>query len=415
MRDSRLIMFALFKSSSLRRFFLAHFQSELGSGAAYVALALVAYHRLHSGWAIAVVLLADFLPGIVLSAPVGALADRVSRKRLVIAAELLRAGAFIALAIIPSFPATVAFALAAGVGTALFRPTVNAAMPSLLTDEQRSPGVALFGAMISVGMTAGPALTALVVLAGSATLVLAANGATFLVSAALLWGVPLDRGNAADEAPRKPGSVWSATVDGARAASQIPGIVALLVISAVSVLAGGLMNVAEPLLATGPLGAGGSGYSLLVAAYGAGMVGGSLATARAGSSLGGLRRRLLLGLALEGIGMLGSASAPSLDWALASFALTGFSNGLMMGPGLRLFQELVGERLLGRVFGLRNMLFNAAFVLAFLSAGALLGALGARAVFALGGIGMVLLAVAGGAAFRPDREHEMVPAIPETA
>ena len=73
-------MLALFKSRSLRRFFLAHGQSELGSGAAYVALVLVAYHRLHSGWAIAVVLLADFLPGIVLSAPCGALADRVSRR-----------------------------------------------------------------------------------------------------------------------------------------------------------------------------------------------------------------------------------------------------------------------------------------------------------------------------------------------
>ncbi|MGH2895582.1 MAG: MFS transporter, partial [Solirubrobacteraceae bacterium] len=88
-------MLALLKTPSLRRFFLAHLQSELGTGAAYVALLLVGYQRLHSGWAIALVLLADFLPGIVLGAPLGALADRLPRRRLMIGADLLRAGAFV--------------------------------------------------------------------------------------------------------------------------------------------------------------------------------------------------------------------------------------------------------------------------------------------------------------------------------
>jgi hypothetical protein len=54
-------LLSLLKTPSLRRFFLAHLQSELGTGAAYVALLLVAYHRLHSGWAISLVLLADFV------------------------------------------------------------------------------------------------------------------------------------------------------------------------------------------------------------------------------------------------------------------------------------------------------------------------------------------------------------------
>ena len=97
-----LTLFALLKSSSsLRRLFGAQLQSELGTSAAYVALVLVAYHRLHSAWAIAVVMLADFVPGIVLAVPFGALADRFSRKRLVVGADLLRAAAFLALAVDP--------------------------------------------------------------------------------------------------------------------------------------------------------------------------------------------------------------------------------------------------------------------------------------------------------------------------
>jgi MFS family permease len=413
-------MFKLLKSSSsLRRFFAARFQSELGDGAAYVALVLVAYQRLHSGWAIALVLLADFLPGVVLSVPFGALADRFSRRRMAIAADLLRAGAFIALVLVPSFGATVGFALLAGVGTALFHPAVNAALPGLVTEEQRSPATALNGAMSSIGLTVGPAFTAVLLLFSSPTLILAVNGATFLVSALLLSSVPFGCGTAARAEPIDPanaqhasdpdpersrGSLWSSTIDGMRSAAHIPGVGALLLVGAISVLAGGLMNIAEPLLATGPLRAGNAGYSVLVSAYGVGMVAASLINARAGSGITSLRRRLLLGILVEGIGMIGSAAAPSLSWAIASFALTGASNALLIGSEIRLFQELVSERLLGRVFGLRDTLCNVAFVVAFLTAGAVLGLLGVQAVFALGGGALVALAAISTTALRPGRD-----------
>ena len=189
----------------------------------------------------------------------------------------------------------------------------------------------------------------------------------------------------------------------------------LLLIGTGSALAGSLMNVAEPLLATGPLGAGSSGYSILVAVYGGAMVIVTVALSRAGSSVGGLRSRLLVGLLLQGVGMIGSATAPSLTWALASFAVTGVGNTLAVGPEIRLVQELVDERLLGRVFGLRDMLVNIAYVAASLSAGAVLAELGVRAVVALGGAGLVLLAIAGLLGFRPDRSCEPLAAVAEPA
>ena len=348
---------ALLKSPATRRFFIAHFQSELGNGAAYVALVLVAYHRLHSGSAIALVLLADFLPGIVFAAPFGALADRFSRRSLAVGADLLRAGAFTALAVVPSFAATVVLALLAGVGTALFRPAVSASLSGLVKDEQRSPAIALYGTGVSLGLALGPALTALVFLFGSATLMLAVNGVTFLVSAALLRTVPLGSSQSAErgtESGRQRESLWSSTARGARSAAQTPGVL-------------------------------------------------------------DLRHRLLVGLVFQGSGMIGSAWARSLAWALASFAVTGVGNALAVGPEIRLIQELVAERLLGRVFGLRDMLTNIAYVLAFVSAGAVLAAVGVRAVFALGGASLLMLALAGLLGFRPDRSGDPVSAVPEPA
>jgi MFS family permease len=411
-------LFALLKSPSLRRFFLAQFQSELGTGAAYVALMLVAYHRLHSGWAIALVLLADFLPGIALGAPLGALADRLPRRRLMIGADLLRAGAFVGLAAIPSYGATVALALIAGIGTSTYRTSANAALPGMVTDEQRSPATALYGTNFSLGMTVGPALTALFLLFGPPTLVLVANAVTFLISAALLSTVRIDRGDRSSSQPEagdERTSLWSSTLDGARAAGRLPGVTVLLLIGAISILAGALMNVAEPLLATGPLHAGNSGYSLLVAVYGAAMTAGSLVTSRAGSSLGRLRGWLVLGLAAQGIGMIGSAAAPTLGWASASFALTGLGNALFLGPEIRLVQELVGERLLGRVFGLRDTVGNLAYVLAFLSAGAVLALLGVRVLFALGGVALIALTAAGWLGLRPAHAANTPPVAVEPA
>ncbi|MGZ6616949.1 MAG: MFS transporter [Solirubrobacteraceae bacterium] len=400
-------------SSSRRRFFAAHLQSQLGSGAGYVALVLIAYQRLHSGWAIALVLLADFLPGILLAAPFGALADRYPRLRLAVVADVLRAGAFIGLAFVPSIGATLVLALVAGVGSALFKPAVAAALPELVDAEQRSAATALFGGVFSFGMTAGPAIAGLLLFVASPTEILAINGATFLMSATLLAGVPLGRGDGdgADD-----GSLWSATRQGARAAAELPGVAALLVIGAFSVLAAAVMNVAEPLLATGPLAAGKSGYSLLVAVYGAGMVVGSIINTRMGSDVGNLRSRLLVGLALNGVGMVASAIAPSVGWAIGSFLLTGISNSLIVGPEARLFQELVAERMLGRVFGLQSMLTDIAYVVAFLGAGLLLATLGVRSVFALGGSLLLALTVAGWLGFHPSRATETFPgALPETS
>jgi MFS family permease len=409
-------LLALLRTTSLRRFFIAHFQSELGSSAAYVALVLVAYQRLHSGWAIALVLLAEFVPGIALGAPFGALADRLPKRRLLIAADLVRAGAFLGLAVIPSFAATVGLALLAGVGSTVFRPTINAALPGMVSEEQRSPATALYGMNFSVGMTLGPGLTALVLLVGPPTIVLAANAVTFVVSAALLSTLRIDSTESSpqkSEPDQRNATLWSSTLDGAKVACQVRGLAMLLAIGAVSILAGALMNVAEPLLATGPLHAGNSGYSLLVAIFGAATAAGSLATSRAGASVRSLRTWLMAGLALQGAGMIGSATAPTLGWAAASFALTGFGNALIAGPEIRLFQELADDRLLGRVFGLRDTLGNLAFVLAFLSAGAVLAALGVRALFAFGGLALIGLTGAAWLRFRPARGRELLSPVAE--
>src|SRR5215210_1575530 len=112
-----------------RVFFAVLTQSALGTGAGYVALLLLAYERYHSAWAISIILAADLVPAMLLGPLFGALADRTSRRACVVIADLLRAGAFVGIALVDSFGATVGFALLAGAGTGLFTPAALAALP----------------------------------------------------------------------------------------------------------------------------------------------------------------------------------------------------------------------------------------------------------------------------------------------
>src|SRR2546423_11071286 len=127
-----------------RRFFAAYAQSSLGNGAGYVALVVLAYDRWHSPWAITLVLMADFIPAMLLGPLFGAIADRWSRRRIAVLSDLMRATAFVAVGVVGGVWATIAPALLPGGGAGLFTPAVLAALPGL-GDERRVPaGTSLY-------------------------------------------------------------------------------------------------------------------------------------------------------------------------------------------------------------------------------------------------------------------------------
>src|SRR6185369_10600718 len=89
-----------------RRFFVAHAQSCLGTGLAYVALPLLAYERFHSAWAVSAVL-PDLLPAIVLGPVLGALVDRVGWRACATVADVVRGLAFLLVMVAGSLPAMI--------------------------------------------------------------------------------------------------------------------------------------------------------------------------------------------------------------------------------------------------------------------------------------------------------------------
>src|SRR5919197_1362113 len=85
------------RAPSFRLLFLATFASGLGTWLAVIALTVDVFDRTHSAKWVSALLAADFLPAIATGLFLGPLVDRLSRKRLMIAADLARVGVFAAL------------------------------------------------------------------------------------------------------------------------------------------------------------------------------------------------------------------------------------------------------------------------------------------------------------------------------
>ena len=373
-----------------RLYFAVLAQSALGTGAGYVALLLVAYDRFASGWAISLILLAELVPAMFLGPVFGAAGDHWSRRLCMVAADIVRAAAFLGIALVDGFPATLAFAVLAGGGTALFKPASLAALPSLARSDRLPAATALYGAITDLGFIAGPAIAALVLFVGSPEVILFANAATFAVSALVVAALPFGEAPlSADVEGERPGLFREAR-DGLGALARMSGVRAVVLAAATMLLFAGLFNVAELPFATDELDAADSAFAVLATVYGLGFVAGSLSGSRGGEA-DVLKRRFLGGLGLVGGGFLASGIAPTLAVALPAFALAGIGNGIALVHERLLIQTTVADALMARVFGARDGLNAWMFAIAFVAAGALIEVLGVRTVVQLAGVGGLLI------------------------
>jgi MFS family permease len=368
-----------------RVFFATLTQSALGTGAAYVALLVVAYNRFHSGWAIGLVLFADLVPSMLLGPVFGAAADRWPRRTCMVIADMIRAWAFVGIALVNGFVPTVLLAMVAGAGTGLFQPAALASLPSLVQESRLPAATALYGAIADIGFIAGPAIAALVFLFGGPETILLVNAITFALSALALAWLRFGAAPVVAEGEMQKGLFRQAR-DGLGAVLAMVGLRAVIFGSGAMLLAAGLFNVAELPFVREDLDGGNAGFGILTALYGVGFVVGSLSGSKGGTP-NEIKGKWLVGLAVVSVGFVACGAAPTLLVAAFAFALAGVGNGLVLVYERLLIQITVPDRLMARVFGVRDGLTAWAFSASFLAAGGLLQAVGARALIIAAGCG----------------------------
>lgn len=388
-------------------FFGALTQSALGTGAAYVALLLVAYDRVGSAWAISAVLIADLVAPMFLGPVFGAAADRWSRRACMVVADVVRALAFVGIALVDGFAATLALALLAGVGTALFTPASLAALPSLVAPGRLPAATSLYGAISDFGLAAGPAVAAVLLLLAGPDAILLINGATFAISAVVLLAirfgeVPARAADESESARHAVRALLREAREGLGVVRHTSGLRTVLFGSALALFFGGLVNVAELPFLLDDLDASDAVYSVAVGLAGLGIVVGSI-TGSGGGSLSRLKGRYLFGVLVMGLGFALTGFAPNYGVVFGTFAVAGVGNGMMLVYERLIIQATVDDALAGRVFGTKDALTAWAFAISFLVAGGAVSIVGPTVVLVASGVGVVVIALATAVALRkPD-------------
>jgi MFS family permease len=379
------------REPSFRLLFLATLGSGAGTWLALVALQVDIVQRTHSpGW-ISALLIADLVPLLALGLLAGPLIDRLSRKRLMVGADLARVGVFCALPFANSATTIVALAAVAGIAGGVFRPAVYAGLPNLVPDPDLAGANSLLQTIDNLTWAAGSLAGGLLVQAQGPDLAYWINGATFLVSAALIAGIPqhlLQAGRAVSRGH------WRDIGEGLSLTLTSRPLLTVFIAWNIAMLANAAINVAEPFLAFDAFDAGEFGLGLLMGSAAVGLAVGAFLAA-AWIEHRGLAPVYGASIGLMGLGVGLAAAAPNVWVAAACVVLSGAGNGSAIVCNSLLVQRGAPDALRGRVFTVlmsSNMLL---LTVGMVAAGPLTDAVGPREMWAGAAIVSAIACVVG--------------------
>jgi hypothetical protein len=346
----------LLRRRDFRRVFAAVAASELGDSLHYIALMWFAFDVGGAGGVIAV-RLADSIPAFLFGLHGGMAADRFSRKRLMVGADVVRAVVLVPVAVaglagsLPLWGLVVAsFILEAA--TSYFAPAYGAIIPTLVDRQNVQAANAFVESTVQSVSIGGWALAAGLLTFMPVSLFFAVNAASFAVSALLLAG--LRHGGERD--PHAAPPQLRAGLAALRPRPMLAAGVAALGV-AVTITAGSWIG-GVPKLVRDTLHHGAGGFSLLMVGYAAGAIASGLVLARLPVRRKARASLLAWSLYLPGYGLVALASSLPVAIAGAFFAATAQSSAVVLLNSAA--QEDVPDDLLGRVLGVISLMHRGA-------------------------------------------------------
>lgn len=288
----------------------------------------------------------------------GWLADRLRPRRLMLIADGVRAAlvGILAVLALQGHPALWALCvIAAGLGGlhGAFLPASSAILPDILPDEDLQAGNALSFSSTQGSTLVGSAIAGIIVATLASGVAFALDAVTFVASACslALMRVAHSAGrNQQTQAATTPAEPETPITVGRFLRTSRLIQVTLLVSTAANFCLGGLTEVALPTLVHGPMNGGAGGYGLILAAFGAGALGGGICAGLLGKiarkGLVALLSALLMALAIAMLPYGGVASAAA--WMFLAGVANSGSNVIL----LTVIQITIPRHLMGRIMGL---------------------------------------------------------------
>jgi MFS family permease len=371
-----------------RRLAATYAVNELGDWMGIVALSVLVYDQTGSALATAGLFLGTrFLPALL--APL--LVTRVERPPPDVALPVIYCGeaaAFGGLALLAGHFSLAGVIVLAAIDGALAlssRALTRTVVATLLapTGELRA-GNALLNVAFTGGAAAGPALAGLVVAGIGVQAALLLDGASFCVIAAILVTA-----GALPRVEPEAGRMRDRVRAGIAYIRERVALKRLLVAEGVAFVFFAAVIPIEVIYAKETLGTGDTGYGIMLASWGVGMVLGSVIFAAMRQT--SLMLLLFFSTLAVGAGYLGLAAAPTLAVACAASVVGGTGNGVQWVSTISAVQEMTAQGMQARVMSVLESIGAAMPGVGFVLGGVIAAALSPRATFLLAGLGVMAI------------------------
>jgi hypothetical protein len=364
--------------------------SFIGDGIYIIAIAWQTYDLSNSPSALAAVGIAWSLPQVVLVLASGVLSDRLDRRHLMIAGDVIRCVAigsigFLSIVDALTLPILITLVVVYGAGQAIFAPAFSSIVPTIVPDDLLVQANSLGQFVRPVAWTLiGPLLGGALVAGVGPGWAFVADAGTFVFSAAMIFAM---RTRHVPRSEEERTSHWADLVEGLRYVRSRTWLWVAMVAATVSLLATwGPWEVLVPYVVRNDLDGSAAALGMV---YGAGGVGAVTAAVVLGQR-GRIPRRAVTVLyvawtigmaATAGFGVVTSVWQAMLVALVAETSIT-----ILIVIWFTLMQRLVPSHLLGRVSSLDWMISIAGVPLSFAIVGPAADAFGVDATLIAAGV-----------------------------
>lgn len=341
-----------------RQIWLGQVVSQMGDWFDTIAVYAIVLKLTGSGRAVGLVLVARFLPTFFIGPLSGVVADRFSRRSIMIVSDVLRA--FIVLGfLLVRRPEQIWMIYVLTVMqlacSTFFEPARTAVIPSIVTSRELVAANTISSTTWSAMLTLGAAIGGVVTGAFGTNVAFVLDSLTYLLSAALIASVRLPKRPAREKRRLTASHALGIkdTLEGARYVWHRPRVLFLMLVKPAWGLGGGILALlavfGEKIFPVG--GSGATGIGILYAVRGIGTAVGPIAARRFGGETP-KRMRAAIGIAflIGGVFYIVFGSATNYALALAGVFLAHTGGGILWVNSTVLLQRTVEDNYRGRVF-----------------------------------------------------------------
>jgi MFS family permease len=368
------------RNRDFRQIWLGQVISQMGDWFNTIAIYTIVLNLTGSGRAVGLVLVARFLPSFIFGPLSGVIADRFSRRTIMIVSDILRAVVVLGFLFVrrpDQLWLVYLLTVLQLVFSTFFEPARTAVIPSIVTDRELLPANTISSATWSAMLTLGAAIGGVVTGWFGTDAAFVLDSLTYLASALLIASVRLPKRPPREKSRLTIGKALGLadTLEGVRYVLKRPRVFALLMVKPAWGLGGGILALlavfGEKIFPVG--GKTATGIGVLYAARGIGTAIGPFAARRFG---GETKQRMQTAIGISflvgGIFYIAFARATNFAFALLVLLIAHMGGSILWVFSTVMLQRTVEDNFRGRVFAAELALLTLTMAASNYAAGELL-------------------------------------------